>query len=77
MLSLDELEKIRPGDVITYEERFLCETLITTEKVIEVACRCGFDKNGHLVEGYDDYVITDSECEVSYKDIINIEKGIL
>ena len=70
MLTLEELEKIRPGDIISFND---CYYDLTTEKVKEVACRCGFDKDGHLVEGYDDYVITENDTEVGYDEIINIE----
>lgn len=74
MLSLEELEKIRPGDTIVFEDKWWFGTNVVTAVVKEIACRCGFDKDGRLVEGYDDYVIVEHEIcdEVSYKDIIKV-----
>lgn len=74
MLSLEELEKIRPGDTIVFEYKWWYGTNLETQVVKEVACRCGFDEDGHLVEGYDDYIITEDDSEVSYKDIKKVIK---
>ena len=76
MLSLEELETLRPGDTIVFADKWWNGTDIETQVVKEVACRCGFDKDGHLVEGYDDYIITEDDSEVSLMSRIDHESAL-
>ncbi len=69
MLSRQELESIKVGDRITYQDYNLSTSSYeeVEETVIETRVRCG--EQGDVME---DYLILESETEVDYDEVIKV-----
>ena len=65
MLSKEELEAIKVGDFVKYEDKFLNESDIIIARVKETRVRCG--EQGNVFE---DYLITANDKELDYKDVL-------
>ena len=65
MLSKEELEAIKVGDFVKYEDKFLNKSDIIIARVKETRVRCG--EQGDVFE---DYLITANDKELDYKDVL-------
>ncbi len=65
MLSKEELEAIKVGDFVKYEDKFLNKSDIIIARVKETRVRCG--EQGNVFE---DYLITANDKELDYKDVL-------
>lgn len=65
MLLKEELEAIKVGNFVKYEDKFLNESDIIIARVKETRVRCG--EQGDVFE---DYLITVNDKELDYKDVL-------